>query len=176
MLPSLGATAQTRVLASAPPVWDLTGQNADERLLFACPIGAVYCNALPNSTGLAGQLRGTGSPYLASNDLRLEATSLPASPFGIFIASRFQGVGMPSGNTQDVVCLDNPIGRGVGGAIFLTSQAGSAEAFVDWTGVPQPSGPEAAVVGETWNFQAWHRDANPNSTSNFTTALSILVR
>ena len=28
--------------------------------------------------------------------------------------------------------------------------------------------PTAVQAGETWNFQAWFRDANPDSTSNFT--------
>jgi hypothetical protein len=30
-----------------------------------------------------------------------------------------------------------------------------------------------AIPGETWYFQAWHRDANPTLTSNFTDAVSI---
>ena len=28
------------------------------------------------------------------------------------------------------------------------------------------------LAGETWNFQGWHRDHNPGSTSNFTQAVS----
>jgi hypothetical protein len=31
----------------------------------------------------------------------------------------------------------------------------------------------AVLAGETWNFQAWYRDLNPTTTSNFTNAVSI---
>ena len=29
------------------------------------------------------------------------------------------------------------------------------------------------IPGQTWNFQAWYRDANPTVTSNFTDAVGI---
>ena len=31
----------------------------------------------------------------------------------------------------------------------------------------------SAQAGETWNFQAWSRDLNPNPTSNLTDAVSV---
>ena len=31
----------------------------------------------------------------------------------------------------------------------------------------------AIQPGETWNFQLWYRDNNPQTTSNFTDAISI---
>ena len=32
----------------------------------------------------------------------------------------------------------------------------------------------AVQPGESWNFQCWHRDLNPNPTSNFSDAVTIL--
>jgi hypothetical protein len=35
--------------------------------------------------------------------------------------------------------------------------------------MPQPNGPIAAVVGDRWRFQLWHRDSDSGTpTSNFT--------
>ena len=40
-----------------------------------------------------------------------------------------------------------------------------------------PTSPNSPILpGETWNFQAWFRDNNPTSTSNFTDGLEILFR
>ncbi|MCP3913994.1 MAG: hypothetical protein GY711_00380, partial [bacterium] len=37
-----------------------------------------------------------------------------------------------------------------------------------------PTAPASAILpGETWNFQAWHRDHTPGLTSNFTEAMSV---
>ena len=40
--------------------------------------------------------------------------------------------------------------------------------------MPQPNGAVAAQVGGTWSFQAWFRDANPSTTSNFTDAIAVI--
>jgi hypothetical protein len=40
--------------------------------------------------------------------------------------------------------------------------------------LPTPTGLIAAVAGETWNFQAWHRDSvGGAATSNLTDAVAI---
>jgi hypothetical protein len=39
--------------------------------------------------------------------------------------------------------------------------------------IPLGTGPVAILPGETWNFQAWYRDLNPGTTSNFTDGISI---
>jgi len=38
---------------------------------------------------------------------------------------------------------------------------------------PTPSGFVTSAGGETWYFQAWHRDAGTMPTSNFTQGLRI---
>ena len=45
---------------------------------------------------------------------------------------------------------------------------------VDLTNVPEPPAfGHVVMAGETWNFQCWHRDVNPQPTSNFTNGISI---
>ena len=34
-------------------------------------------------------------------------------------------------------------------------------------------GTASAMAGDTWNFQAWFRDANPSGTSNFTNGVAV---
>jgi hypothetical protein len=34
-------------------------------------------------------------------------------------------------------------------------------------------GTVAVLPGDTWSFQAWHRDVNPNTTSNFSDTISV---
>ncbi|MFT7679775.1 MAG: hypothetical protein ACI8QC_003780, partial [Planctomycetota bacterium] len=44
----------------------------------------------------------------------------------------------------------------------------------DLTALPAPfGGPIMVMPGDTWNFTAWFRDANPINTSNFTDAVEI---
>ena len=39
---------------------------------------------------------------------------------------------------------------------------------------PTPTGPVAVVAGDTWRFQAWHRDtAGGVATSNFTDGVAV---
>jgi len=45
---------------------------------------------------------------------------------------------------------------------------------VDLTAMPQPNGTVVVQAGQTWNYQCWHRDANPTTTSNFTYGYSVL--
>ena len=47
---------------------------------------------------------------------------------------------------------------------------------IDLAQLPSPTGTVAAAAGETWNFQAWHRDAHPAATSNFTLPVSITLQ
>ena len=137
-----------------------------------------YCTpAVPNSTGQPGLLSATGSNPVLANDLTLFTSQLPPSSFGFFLASRTQGLVVGAGGGQGDLCLGGAIGRFVGpGQIMNSGATGSFALDVDLTRMPQPSGNVAVQPGETWNFQAWHRDANPTVTSNFTDALSVMFQ
>jgi hypothetical protein len=136
-----------------------------------------YCTpATLNSTGRPGSLSAMGDLVLAANDLTLEASRLPQSCFGLFLTSRTQGLVANPGASQGDLCLGSAIGRYVGpGQIKNSGTQGSFHLLLDLSAMPQPSGSVAAQPGDTWHFQAWHRDANPGPTSNFTDAVSVTL-
>ena len=137
-------------------------------------IGAPYCPAVPNSSGVEGQLTVFGSTQIASNDVHLLATDLPLGQFGIFLTSQTPGMIAQPGISQGVLCLDQAIGRfNETQQIFATGEFGTGCLKVDLNQMPTPTTPVAVMAGQTWNFQAWHRDLNPGSTSNFTEAVAV---
>ena len=69
--------------------------------------------------------------------------------------------------------LDGAIGRLTGA--LQSSNAGIMTTPVDTAALPMS--PAVAVqAGETWYFQAWHRDQNPGQTSNFSRGLRVTFR
>ena len=58
----------------------------------------------------------------------------------------------------------------------MTDQDGAATQVVDLTAIPTNLfGPTAALPGDTYYFQYWHRDAVGGApTSNLSSALSVL--
>ena len=140
------------------------------------PIGTTYCSpAVPNTTGTWGRIYATGSTEVASNDVRLRAAWLPINSFGYFITSRTQAHVPNAGGSHGVLCLGGgTIGRFVGqGQVQNTGQTGSFTLQLDLTRMPTPTALVAAAAGETWNFQAWHRDFSGVGASNFTEAVAI---
>ncbi|QDV05776.1 hypothetical protein Poly30_12780 [Planctomycetes bacterium Poly30] len=138
-------------------------------------LGTPYCMANPNSTGATGSLAAAGSVSAAANDVTLNATNLPTSSFGFFITSQVQGFVMNPAGSSGNLCLSGAIGRYVGaGQIQNTGAAGSFSLALDLTQTPTPTGLVSIAAGETWNFQAWHRDSSATGpTSNFTNGLQI---
>jgi probable HAF family extracellular repeat protein len=141
-------------------------------------IGESYCaTAVANSTGFVGRIVANGSNAASANFVQLVVDRLPISVFGYCITSRDQGHTYPVGNSQGVLCLGGNIGRYVGaGQVMSTGLSGSFAIQIDLGAMPHPFGNVAVQPGEVWNFQAWHRDANPSSTSNFTDAVSVIWR
>ncbi|MCP3918441.1 MAG: hypothetical protein GY711_23090 [bacterium] len=129
---------------------------------------------VPNSTGQPGRVHVTGSTVVAVNDLTLVASQLPPRSFGFFITSQTRGFVAGAGGSQGNLCLSGQIGRFVGpGQVLSSGATGTFSLLVDLEAMPTPLFPVAVQPGETWNFQAWHRDANPTPTSNFTDAVSV---
>lgn len=139
------------------------------------PIGEPTCTpAIANSTGLPGQLRARGTELLAKRDVTLLASQLPPGSAGFFLASQTQGDVFPVSQSQGRLCLGGAIGRYVGpGQILNAGAEGAFELFLDLAAMPTPTGPTLALPGSTWFFQAWYRDANPASTSNFTDSVAV---
>jgi hypothetical protein len=141
-------------------------------------VSTSTCASNPNSTGNVAGLSGAGSNLVASNDVRLMATSMPLNAFGFFLTSRTAGNVANPGGSQGVLCLGGSIGRFVGpGQIMNSGAAGSIALQIDLTSMPQPTGPVAVVPGETWHFQAWFRDAvGGSATSNFTNGMTAVFQ
>ena len=142
----------------------------------AVELGTAYCDpAATNSTGMPARLAALGSVAVANQDLTLAATQLPPSSFGFALVSQDQGFIPNPGGSQGTLCLGGAIGRFVGpGQIQQANGAGEWTLTVDLTQIPTPTGLVAVQPGETWNFQAWYRDAIGGvTTSNFTSAVEI---
>jgi len=135
-------------------------------------IGTNLCGpANLNSSGQPAVIHALGSLLVVKNDVTLAAVQLPPNQFGYFLNSLTTGTSFPPGS-QGKLCLAGGIGRynkdvestGAGGAITLG---------LDLTQTPTPNGPVAIQSGETWYFQCWFRDKNPNPTSNFTDGIEL---
>ena len=143
--------------------------------IFAPTFGTNYCGpAVPNSSGASASVSTTGSPAVTANDLGVLASNLPTSSFGFFITSDTQAFVMNPGGSQGHLCVGGSVGRFIG-QIQNSGAAGTISLDVDLTQIPQPTGPVVGMVGDTWNFQCWFRDANPTATSNFSNAIEVTL-
>ncbi|MEM1447610.1 MAG: VCBS repeat-containing protein [Planctomycetota bacterium] len=139
-------------------------------------LGTVYCMSNPNSTGVNGSIRATGTTTRSLNAVTLNAADLPLSTFGFFITSRTAGLTNMPGGSQGVLCLGGAIGR-FQQQIQFTGVTGGFKVTIDLDALPAPNGSVTAAAGETWRFQAWHRDSvGGMATSNFTDATEVLLQ
>lgn len=139
-------------------------------------LGVSYCSpSVPNSGGAPGTISASGSSVVLDDDFTVTAASLPAGQFGIFLTSRtaafIPGAG---GGSNGNLCLGGTIGRfNLPAQILSTGSTGEFSLRVPLSQVP--AGPQfvQVVAGETWNFQAWHRDG-VGLGSNFTNGVEVL--
>ncbi len=138
-------------------------------------IGSAYCGpAVPNSTGQHGALVATGTNTPQFGPLVLSASSLPTSAFGYFLASTAAMPPTPVVQSQGLLCLGGEIGRFVGpGQILNSGPTGEFQFTLPTHAMATPTGLVSVQHGETWHFQAWYRDANPQITSNFTNLVLV---
>lgn len=163
--------------------WDGTQGNI-EAAVYVLPagfgqLGGNYCAANTNSTGRRGSLRVSGSNHRAFNDLVLEATLLPLNATCFFLTSASQGFVANAGASAGNLCLGGAIGRYVGpGQVKNTGSAGQASLRLDLGQHPTATGLVSVSAGQTWNFQAWHRDTTSGGvlTSNFTDAATVVFQ
>ena len=119
-------------------------------------IGASRCNPIPNSTGERGEIAAVGSVNVAWNDVTLYVRKLPAQTIGMFLVSDTPGATILGGAN---LCLGGVIGRYQGPSeLFQTNATGSASLRIDLGSVPRGATSASVAPGETWYFQAWHRD------------------
>jgi len=131
-------------------------------------LGTRYCDpAVPNSTGQPGDLVVVGSATVAADDLLLRATQLPpASNIGYFLMGQGTNTFTPPG-AAGPICITPGLLRYLPPVNNTTELGGGFERSVG------TSGPVSSAIqpGQTWNFQAWHRDGM--GLSNLTNAVSV---
>jgi len=139
-------------------------------------IGTNYCTPVPNSTGVAAVIAGSGSASVPANNLMLTSSNLPLNAAAYFLCSRTQGFVSNPGGSAGNLCLGSPIGRLVGGVVANSGLTGIVNVPANLNAMPQPNGAVVVMVGETWNFQCWFRDAvvGGGATSNFSDGLGVL--
>ena len=135
-------------------------------------IGSNYCTAAVNSTGSSATMSAFGSALVSANDVELTSSGMPNAQWGYFVASLTQGFVPNPGGSQGNLCILGNMAR-FNSQIANSGSAGAISAVIDINAIPLGSGPVGVAPGETWNFQAWFRDLNPTTTSNFTDGLSI---
>jgi hypothetical protein len=142
------------------------------------PLGVGYCGVIANSTGQRAAIGATGSASVGANSFGLQASDLPVGSFAFFLTSRTQGFVVAPGSSQGNLCLGGAIGRFVGpGQVQQADGTGSIALQLDLSTQPTPTGPVLVSAGETWSFQAWHRDTVAGAaTSNFTGGLAVRFR
>lgn len=146
-------------------------------------LGQTLCaGGTPNSIGLPGRLTANGFDRVFANEIELFATDLPIGQFSLLLASTTATQPQAVPGSQGSLCLGGNVGRFNSqikpiGVSSLSPGVGSVIFNPDLEALPQPTGQVLAMAGETWTFQAWHRDlAGGSVTSNFTTAVAITLR
>lgn len=188
-----GPTSTRTPLAGSPAIdagdpanTELLDQRGAPRTPGAGDIGSVErgsdvigapiagCVAAPNSSGQTGILVVSGSVSTAANDLQLVAASLPMQQFGFFVASRTPGFSPGTfGASNGNLCLSGTIGRfNRPSEIRFTGPTGAFAIDVDLTAVPNGAATIGVQPGETWHFQAWHRELG-GLGSNFTSGRAV---
>jgi len=136
-------------------------------------LGQALCSpATPNSTGVQGELVAEGFDQVFANELVLRGTHLPIGQFSMLVGSTATTPPATVSNSAGFLSLVRPVGStgpapDIGTVIFQPN----LEAM------PQQGSFVAAMAGETWTFQGWHRDVMGGAvTSNFTTAVSVTLQ
>jgi len=141
-----------------------------------CAAQYTFCTSGPN-----GSNPNRGSFMFATGDLSvtgakaLRAEGMTTNAFGYFLCSLNAQSGISPPGSAGSLCLGGSIGR-YSNQILNTGPLGQFQLVINPQALSQPTGPVAAAAGQTWYFQAWHRDFPPGGgapTSNFTNAVGI---
>lgn len=132
-------------------------------------VGTNYCSQQLNSTGQVGRMGATGSVFVEANDLTLTAENLSLNQFGIFIVGDASAFGVTGG---PMLCIGGTIGRFQRpGEVVMTGSNGRMSLPVDLTSIPLGPNTVSILAGDTWYFEAWHRE--PQGTTSLTDGLEI---
>ncbi|QDV04830.1 hypothetical protein Poly30_03240 [Planctomycetes bacterium Poly30] len=131
----------------------------------------VVCEGVPNSLGVPSSLRAIGLDKASFNDLELRLINHVGGLTIPLVSSMSGFVANPGGSVGNL-CLGGSIGRGLA---FTPDLNTTIRIYPQ--ALPQPGGFVAAQAGQTWYFQAWHRDFQAGAVvSNFSSALAVTFR
>ena len=138
------------------------------------PVIENYCSTEPNSTGVASSIL-AANVDLTARTMELSASNLPTNAFGFFLNSLTETDFPAFGGAPGFVCVGGAIGRGAAGGILNAGTTGTFGGVVDLDMLPTPGGPTTLLPGQTWHFQAWHRDVGQGTaaSSNFTDGVRV---
>jgi hypothetical protein len=145
-------------------------------------IGTNYCNQATNSSGQIGRMLAYGSNFVADNNVTLVACDLPQNEFGYFLVSSAPDfVDLPAALSNGDLCLQTgpDLGRyGSASQLSFSGPEGMISLVIDLDAIPTATGVPpltAAMPGDTFYFQAWHRDIpGGGAENNFTDGIQIM--
>lgn len=146
------------------------------RSLRSVPLGSTVCDpAVPNSSGRSGRMVAYGSAVAADANLILRVQDVTPNAGTLFLVGSQEGLLPGAGGSEGNLCLAGTLGRFQRpGELDRTNPDGTRSIAVQTESLPQPSGFVPILAGQTWTFQAWHRDVVQGmATSNFTGAVTV---
>lgn len=133
-------------------------------------VGVQYCYGTINSTQERGFIRALGTES-STTGKAIHLDTITPGAFGFLVVSRDTALVPSAGGSLGTLCVGGSVGRY---PVFQADSSGSAVLMVDPTAIPTPTGSVAAIPGDQFHFQAWHRDVvNGAVTSNFTNAVTV---
>lgn len=143
-------------------------------------VGEQFCSANANGGTTPFKAENTGWMWIEGRQTLAApktafAVDVTPNAFGYLITGAFsQIVNNPAGSAGKLCIAAS--GRYIS-SIQTSGLAGTFETIIDPLMLPQPTGFTAAMPGESWVFQYWHRDTLGGlPTSNFTNACSVRFR
>ena len=134
--------------------------------------------AVPNSTGVSSTLDIQGGGLVRGTMVATVRGLEPNAMAGYLLVADTLTSPMPAAGSVGSVCIGGSIGRYVD-QVQLADASGEQRYSIDLELLPlSATGPTAAAPGETWVFQAWHRDmtAAGTPTSNFSPAVAVEIQ
>ncbi len=155
-----------------------TARTQDIRLFLNTRlVGHSECDSYPNSTGEMATLTVSGSVFASANRLRLTARGMPLNQMGFFVIGASANNVPFAGGGDGVLCLGGALGRyNASDQLRSSGNNGIFGINLDLTVAPSPFVAFAILAGQTWHFQGWYRDNNPNPTANFTNSVRVEFR
>lgn len=146
----------------------------DAELAYALPAidsgsQVTICDGLPNSVTTGATLEAQGSATVSDNQLFVAGNGLPPQQAGLLFLSPEAATPpfLTLGSGQ--LCIELPLIR-LSSSLGIVDGAGNYTAQLDLANLPQGT---VILPGSTWYLQLVYRDANPQGTTNTSSAIGV---